>query len=99
MRNFSERCFFDRGKWLVACLDGLSPSLLEDEGIIFFPVSLSCSGIIQGYKEVYLPVTLNCTFAICLGDVPFTCKNYITNTSLVITDSDHTYKHAVHLTQ
>ena len=35
----------------------------------------------------------------CLGDVSFTRKQYITNTSLVINNSDLNYEHVVQLTQ
>ena len=35
---------------------------------------------------------------ICLGDVTFTRKQYITNTSLVIHNSDLNYEHVVQLT-
>ena len=36
---------------------------------------------------------------ICLGDVPFTLKQYITNTSLAINTSNMNYEHVVQLTQ
>ena len=36
---------------------------------------------------------------ICLGDVPFTCKQYMANTSLVINNSNRNYEHVVQLTQ
>ena len=34
----------------------------------------------------------------CLGDVPFTCKQHITNTSLVINNSNLTFEHVTLLT-
>ena len=34
----------------------------------------------------------------CLGDVTFTCKQYITNTSLVINKSNLNYERVVQLT-
>ena len=36
---------------------------------------------------------------ICLGDVPFTRKQYKTNTNLVINNSNINYKHVLQLTQ
>ena len=36
---------------------------------------------------------------ICLGDVTITRKQYITNTSLVINNSDFNYEHVVQLTE
>ena len=36
---------------------------------------------------------------ICLGDVPFTRKQYITNASLVINNSNINYEHVIQLTQ
>ena len=36
---------------------------------------------------------------ICLDDVPFSSKQYITNTNLVLNNSDLNYEHVVQLTQ
>ena len=62
----------------------------------FVPLSVILAILqIQGYKEVYSSVTLKCTLEFGLGDVPFTHKQYITNTSLVINKSDLNYEHVI----
>ena len=60
--------------------------------------------IIQGYKNTRIQGNLfasdnNMYIGICLADVIFTRKKYITNTSLVIDNSDLNYGHVVQLTQ
>ena len=60
--------------------------------------------IIHGYKNTRILGNLFASgikmyIGICLGDVIFTRKQYITNTSLVIDNSDLKYRHVVQLTQ
>ena len=42
---------------------------------------------------------INMYIGLCLGDVTFTHKQCLTNTSLVINNNDLNYEHVVHLTQ
>ena len=50
-------------------------------------------------SEEKATTTIKMYVGICLGDVSFTRKQYITNTSLVINNSDLNYEHGVKLTQ
>ena len=54
---------------------------------------------LQRYKEVYLPVTLKCTLELVLVTFHSHAKHYITNTRIVINDSDRSYEQVVQLTQ
>ena len=58
----------------------------------------------QGYKDTKIQGNLYASdikmcMGLCLGDVTFTRKQCITNTSLVTNNSDLNYEHVVQLTQ
>ena len=61
----------------------------------------TCVGLyrIQGYRGSLFASDIKMFVGICLGDISFTRKQYITNTSLVMNNSDLNYEHVVQLTQ
>ena len=54
---------------------------------------------LQGYEEVYLPVTFKMCIGICLGDVTVKRKTIHNKYSLVINNSALNYEHVVQLSQ